>query len=227
LNRAPSNRVEAAADIARLVAEHHAWVYRAAYRLCGSVADAEDLTQQTFLTAQRALAQLREPAAARGWLGAILRTGFLKGVRKRRPLSAESHDVDLHDFAAPIADEPAVDGEALQQALGTLSDDSRLILTMFYFEDLSYRDIAEQLEVPIGTVMSRLSRAKEQLRRNLGPNAASNSGDTANDDVTKPGLIDAAPINTAPTNNTATTKTEMTNERDEASRQTARARLSP
>jgi RNA polymerase sigma-70 factor, ECF subfamily len=216
------NRSEAA-DIARLVAEHHAWVYRAAYRLCGSVADAEDLTQQTFLTAQRALAQLREPAAARGWLGAILRTGFLKGVRKRRPLSAESHDVDLHDFAAPIAEEPAVDGEALQGALGDLSDDSRLILTMFYFEELSYRDIAEQLEVPIGTVMSRLSRAKEQLRRKLGPQhhaESGNSGDpsnhTANDDTAKPGP-----------NNSATTKTETTNERDEASRQAARARLSP
>jgi RNA polymerase sigma-70 factor, ECF subfamily len=157
------------ADIARLVAEHHAWVYRAAYRLCGSSADAEDLTQQTFLTAQRALAQLREPAAARGWLATILRTGFLKGVRKRQPLSAESHDVDLHQFAAPIADTPAIDGEMLQVALADLSDDARLILTMFYFEELSYRDIAEQLEVPLGTVMSRLSRAKDQLRRRLAP----------------------------------------------------------
>jgi RNA polymerase sigma-70 factor (ECF subfamily) len=185
------NPVEAATEIAQLVAEHHAWVYRAAYRLCGSVADAEDLTQQTFLTAQRALAQLREPAAARGWLGAILRTGFLKQVRKRRPLSAESHDVDLHDFAAPIADEPAFDGEALQGALAALSEDARLILTMFYFEELSYRDIAEQLEVPIGTVMSRLSRAKEQLRRRLGPavvddrEAGPNSNNTQNTDSTQ------------------------------------------
>jgi len=158
-----------AADIARLVAEHHAWVYRAAYRLCGSVADAEDLTQQTFLTAQRALAQLREPAAARGWLGAILRTGFLKGVRKRRPLAAESHDVDLQEFAGPIAEGPAIDGETLEGALAGLSDDSRLILTMYYFEELSYREIAAHLDVPIGTVMSRLSRAKEQLRRRLAP----------------------------------------------------------
>jgi RNA polymerase sigma-70 factor, ECF subfamily len=212
-----------AADIARLVAEHHAWVYRAAYRLCGSVADAEDLTQQTVLTAQRALAQLREPAAARGWLGAILRTGFLKGVRKRRPLSAESHDVDLHEFAAPTPDEPAVDGESLAGALGALSDDSRLILTMFYFEELSYRDIAEQMEVPIGTVMSRLSRAKEQLRRKLGPppgaasnsttsnSTTSNTGEMANDDSAKPGIA----------------KTGTGNERDEASRQAARARLAP
>jgi RNA polymerase sigma-70 factor (ECF subfamily) len=169
LNQPPSDQVKGAADIARLVAEHHAWVYRAAYRLCGSVADAEDLTQQTFLSAQRALAQLREPAAARGWLGAILRTGFLKGVRKRRPLSAESHDVALDDFAGPIAEDPAIDGETLAAALAGLSDDSRLILTMFYFEELSYRDIAAQLEVPLGTVMSRLSRAKEQLRRKLAP----------------------------------------------------------
>ena len=172
------NRPEAA-DIAQLVAEHHAWVYRAAYRLCGSVADAEDLTQQTFLTAQRALAQLRESAAARSWLGAILRTSFLKGVRKKRPLSAESHDVDLHDFAAPVPEEPALDGETLQGALAGLSDDARLILTMFYFEELSYRDIARELDVPIGTVMSRLSRAKDQLRRRLDPVVEKPAGDEA------------------------------------------------
>ena len=55
-------------DIARLVAEHHAAVYRYAYRLSGSVPDGEDLTQEVFLTAQQKLGQLRDPARARSWL---------------------------------------------------------------------------------------------------------------------------------------------------------------
>ncbi|MCE9605288.1 MAG: sigma-70 family RNA polymerase sigma factor [Planctomycetia bacterium] len=155
------------ADITRLVAEHHAAVYRAAFRLSGSTADAEDLTQQTFLTAHRSLGQLRDQRAALGWLMAILRSCFLKAYRKRRPLSADHCDLDLELCAASIPPESEIDAEQLQNALNELSADARLMLTMFYFEDLSYREIAAATDTPIGTVMSRLSRAKEQLRRKL------------------------------------------------------------
>jgi RNA polymerase sigma-70 factor (ECF subfamily) len=153
------------ADITRLVAEHHAVVYRAAYRLSGSTADAEDLAQQTFLTAHRSLAQLRDERAALGWLMAILRSCFLKMCRKRRPLAAD--DLDLDSCAAEVPEESEVDPERLQHALDELSPEARVMLTMFYFDDLSYREIAAATEIPIGTVMSRLSRAKEQLRRKL------------------------------------------------------------
>lgn len=154
-------------DIARLAAEHHASVYRAAYRLCGSPTDAEDLTQQTFLIAQRSLDQLRDVGAARAWLAAILRSCFLKSVRRRRPLTAADRELDLTQVPGPIPESSSVDPERLQTALDALPDDGRLILHLFYFEDQSYRDIAASLDVPIGTVMSRLSRAKEQLRRRL------------------------------------------------------------
>ena len=154
-------------DIARLAAEHHASVYRAAYRLCGSASDAEDLTQQTFLIAQRSLDQLREASAARAWLGAILRSCFLKSVRRRRPLNAADRELDLSLVPGPIPEPSLVDSERLQTALEGLPTEGRLILHLFYFEDQSYRDIAASLDVPIGTVMSRLSRAKEQLRRRL------------------------------------------------------------
>ena len=60
-----------------------------------------------------------------------------------------------------------VDQEELGKALAELPDEFRLVVLMFYFEDLSYKEIAEQLELPIGTVMSRLSRAKGHLRRRL------------------------------------------------------------
>lgn len=154
-------------DIARLAAEHHASVYRAAYRLCGSAADAEDLTQQTFLIAQRSLDQLRNAAAARAWLSAILRSCFLKTVRRRRPLTAADRELDLTLVPGPIPEPSLVDSERLQTALDSLSSEARLILHLFYFDDLPYREIATTLEVPVGTVMSRLSRAKEQLRRRL------------------------------------------------------------
>ena len=66
----------------------------------------------------------------------------------------------------------SIDREELAAALDELPDEFRLVLLMFYFEDLSYQKIAEQLDIPIGTVMSRLSRAKEHLRRRLTPEDA-------------------------------------------------------
>src|SRR5262245_578763 len=69
-------------DVATLVAEHHAELFRYAYRLTGSVHDAEDLTQQTFLTAQAKLDQLRDAACARSWLYAIVRNTYLKSRRQ-------------------------------------------------------------------------------------------------------------------------------------------------
>ena len=82
-------------DIAGLVAEHHQAVYRYGYRLCGSVADAEDLTQQAFLPAQQKLDQLRKPESARSWLFTILRNCFLKSVRRPEPLLDGSLELDI------------------------------------------------------------------------------------------------------------------------------------
>ncbi|MBL9090118.1 MAG: sigma-70 family RNA polymerase sigma factor [Planctomycetaceae bacterium] len=157
----------AALDIGQLVAEHYEFVYRAAYRLTGSATDAEDVAQQTFLAAHRNLAQLREAAAARGWLAAILRNCFWKACRRRQPLSAEAIEFDLDGVAAVVPEESIVDSERLQLALNRLSAEARVILTMFYFEQLSYVEIAAQLEIPLGTVMSRLARAKRRLRELL------------------------------------------------------------
>lgn len=156
-------------EVAALVAEHYAAVYRYAYRLCGGTAEAEDLTQQVFLNAQRKLDQLRGVESARGWLFAILRNCFLSTRRQTAPLSlgVELPWDELPENASPPS---AVDSELLQTALSALPDEYRLVLLMFYFEDYSYREIAERLELPIGTVMSRLSRAKSALRSSIwGP----------------------------------------------------------
>ena len=143
------------ARIARLVVDHHADVYRYAYRLAGSAVDAEDLTQQTFLAAQVNLGQLRSAEAARSWLFAILRNCYLKSRRRRLPVNAASVEIDVNEIPAPTTASP-IDRERLQAALDELPEEHKLVLLMFYFEDCSYREMAAQLDVPLGTVMSRL-----------------------------------------------------------------------
>jgi RNA polymerase sigma-70 factor, ECF subfamily len=150
-------------DVAQLVADHHRAVYQYAYRLTGSVQDAEDLAQQVFLIAQRKIGQLRNMDAAGSWLFAILRNCFLRGKQRRRPALAGDLDLDVDLIPAEGLPEGGDSGR-LQEALNRLPELFRLVVVMFYFEECSYREIADELELPIGTVMSRLARAKDQLR---------------------------------------------------------------
>jgi len=160
-------------DLTALVKEHHAVVYRYAARLCGCPVEAEDLTQQAFLIAHQKVHQLRAAVAARAWLLAVVRSCFLKSVRKPRPMPAADIDLLVNEAADNGSPVDPIDREELAAALDELPEEFRLVLLMFYFEELSYQQIAEQLEVPMGTVMSRLSRAKEHLRRRLAPEDAS------------------------------------------------------
>ena len=157
----------ASVDFPALIVAHHAPLYRYAYRLCGCAAEADDLTQQTFLVAQRKLHQLREADRAGAWLYAVLRSCFLKSLRRQRPATAASLNLEVEQVAdrAPAVED--IDRERLAAALADLPEEFRLVVLMFYFEELSYQEIAEQLEIPIGTVMSRLSRGKGHLRRRL------------------------------------------------------------
>lgn len=155
------------ADIARLVADHHAALYRYAYRLSGSQADAEDLVQQTFVTAQMHLDQVRSCDRVRSWLYAVLRNAFLKSRRRLAPVPAADLKVALDNIPEELPEQPLVDAEELQAALDSLPEEFRVVVLMFYFEQSSYKEIAEELGLPIGTVMSRLSRAKSQLRLKL------------------------------------------------------------
>lgn len=151
--------------IETLIARFHGDVYRYAYRLCGRVQDAEDLAQQVFLIAHQRLEQLRDPANARAWLLAITRSQYCRMCRRKRPLLADDSEFQLDGVADDVPEE--LDIEALDLALASLDDDFRVVLLMFYMEQLSYREIAEQLGIPIGTVMSRLARAKARLRQTL------------------------------------------------------------
>lgn len=184
-------------DVAQLAAEHQATVYRAAYRLCGSAVDAEDLTQQTFLAAYRSREQLRDPAAARGWLSAILRSCFLKSLRKRRPATVADEEFDWNGIPGPAPEPTSVDPERLQTALDGLSPESRVMLVLYYFENQSYREIATALELPIGTVMSRLSRAKEQLRRKILAIEKEQEAKTTSNGTANSGAVPRRPAKTS------------------------------
>jgi RNA polymerase sigma-70 factor (ECF subfamily) len=153
--------------IEALVEAHYAPLYRYAFRLSGAAQEAEDLTQETFCLAQNKLHQLREPDRAKSWLFSILRNAYLHRLRsskleKQVPLDGIA---ELPDRAAEPA--PIVDSAQLQKALNELPEGFRTPIILYYFEDFSYRDIAEQMSVPLGTVMSRLARAKTFLRQRL------------------------------------------------------------
>ncbi len=154
-------------DLERLVACHHAALYRYAFRLSGTAADAEDLTQQVYLSVQARPEQLVGVENERAWLFTILRNAFLKSIRRRRPLRASDLEMSLEHIPDEIGDESPLDGEKLQAALADLPDEFKFVLLMYYFEDCSYQEIAQRLQVPLGTVMSRLSRAKSHLRSRL------------------------------------------------------------
>lgn len=150
-----------------LVHEHHATLFRYAYWLTGSQQDAEDVLQQTFLIAHQKLDQVRDPLATRSWLFTVLRSCFLKSKRRRRPVSFADFDLDVDHVVDPLPIRADIDEEKLLAAIHALPDAYKLVTLMFYFEDLSYKQIAKQLDIPTGTVMSRLSRAKAHLRQAL------------------------------------------------------------
>jgi len=152
--------------IVDLVEQHYVLLYRYAYRLSGSSVEAEDLTQQTFLIAQTKLVQLRNPSHAKAWLFTIIRNAYLKSQRGQRNMNILS----LEQIAEPTDSLPVevvIESGELQHILNEMPEEYRTPLILFYFEEISYREIAAQMQLPIGTVMSRLSRAKTFLRQRI------------------------------------------------------------
>src|SRR5262245_56487690 len=151
----------------RLVDDQYAALYRYAYRLSGTADAAADLTQEAFCKAQAQFGQLRDSSRAKAWLLTILRNAYLhrlRAERQHREVPLEWADCLGREYPDPF---PDVDPRRLQELLNEMPEGFRTPLILFYFEEFSYRDIAEQMELPIGTVMSRLARAKAQLRERL------------------------------------------------------------
>jgi RNA polymerase sigma factor (sigma-70 family) len=147
--------------------------YNLALWLARNESDAQDVVQEAALRAYRFFDRF-DGRDARAWFLTIVRNSFYSSLRKKgSPERHESLDLDVHDIAA---DSPTPDVEVLRNltrqqlwdAMGELSVEIREALVLREFEDLSYREIAELTSVPIGTVMSRLSRGRRQLQQSLG-----------------------------------------------------------
>lgn len=165
-------------DFASMTLDHAAALYRTAYHLAGNVAEAEDLTQETYLRAYRGFAGFRG-GDVRAWLLTILRHVYLDECRRRQHMPViESVDEDALAFSAsdsqawsPSAESEALrclPSEAIDRAFAALPPDWRLVVLLADVEELPYREIAEILAIPVGTVMSRLYRARKRLQTQLG-----------------------------------------------------------
>ena len=156
----------------QIVDAHYGALYRFALSLARSEADASDLTQQTFYVWATKGHALREVNKVKSWLFTTLYREFLRGRRRGERISS----LDTVPEGEAAAVEPgmvdAMDSQAVMAALQEVDENFRAPLTLFYLEELSYQEIAETLDVPIGTVMSRLSRGKAQLRTRLNAKRA-------------------------------------------------------
>lgn len=151
-------------------------VYRVALRLAGEEALAEDLVQETMLKAYRAWHQYRHGTNLRAWLLTILRNTFINQYRrtKRAGPQVDVHAIEAHTVFGEVQEidpegaffDRIVDDEVLR-AIDALPDEFRETLVLSDVEGLPYAEIAEITGVPIGTVKSRLFRARQALQREL------------------------------------------------------------
>ena len=162
-----------AIDPDELVGNYYAPLYRFGLSLSRNEADAGDLVQQTFYTWATKGHQLRDTSRVKTWLFTTLYRDFLA---KKRHADRFVDTEDASNFVEPMHIAPSVidslDAAIVQKALHALDDRYRAPVTLFYMQQHSYREIAEILHVPIGTVMSRISRGKAELRRQLSDSSA-------------------------------------------------------
>jgi len=157
-------------------------VYNIAYRMVGNEADARDLSQEAFLRVYRGLRRVEPGIPLESWLHRIVSNLYIDLLRKRPRVRVESLDVPLptprgevlREFPdATFSPEAVLEKErldrAIQGALGALSADLRLAVVLSDVEGFSYEEIATILRVPLGTVKSRLHRARQILQQRLRP----------------------------------------------------------
>lgn len=158
---------------------HSNLLYNYALRMTNNTADAEDLLQETFLKAYRFWDQYEQGTNIRAWLFRILKNSFINRYRKE---SKEPETVDFDDvqnYYTSLKDDSAEPGESKQnwfaglleddvaQAVADLPDDFRTVVILCDIEGLTYEEIADFVDVPLGTVRSRLHRGRRLLREKL------------------------------------------------------------
>jgi RNA polymerase sigma-70 factor, ECF subfamily len=155
-------------------------LYSGALRMTRNPADAEDLVQETYLRGYRAFEGFTEGTNLRAWLFRILTNAYINSYRakQRRPQEAELDDVEdfylYRHLATATASRSAEDSlfemftdDEVKAALEDLPENFRIPVLLADVEDFSYKEIAEMLEIPIGTVMSRLHRGRKAMQKRL------------------------------------------------------------
>ncbi len=153
-------------------------LYSTAYRMSRNRQDAEDLLQETYLRAYKYYDKFQEGTNFKAWLFKILKNTFINRYRKRQRQPLKNSFDEIEDafesqlLESPLTARGATPEEELmvdsldqdvQRALEALSDDYRIAVELADLQGLSYREIAEQLDIPLGTVMSRLYRGRRKL----------------------------------------------------------------
>jgi RNA polymerase sigma-70 factor, ECF subfamily len=154
-----------ATNLTPIVDRFYGPLYQFAVRLTRSESDAADLVQETFFTLIQHLHRIRDLSKIKCWLFTTLRRNFLMEVRHR----AKHREVEfLPDVHGLKTEDPShwstLDALSVRKALLELDESYRAALQLFYVKNLSYREIGKALEIPIGTVMSRLARGKARLK---------------------------------------------------------------
>jgi len=160
-------------DLQTLVDRHYVSLYQFAVSLTHNEHEASDLTQQVFMVWVSKGHQLREGSKVKTWLFTTLYREFLQKQRRqtRFPhLELAQADDELPTVSPTVAAD--LDSRVALDALGQLDETFRAPLALFYLEEYSYKEIAEILEIPLGTVKSRLARGVAQLQQLLTPRAA-------------------------------------------------------
>lgn len=152
----------------RWVGDYTDDLYRFAFRICGDADTAEDLVQETFYHAWKSMDKVRDKAKARAWLFQTLRFRYAHLVRDRsRRIRASVSTSDLAEQIVDPGPSPVirlVDRDALQVALNKLDEDLKTPLLKVFLQGLTCRETAEALNIPLGTVLSRIHRARRKLR---------------------------------------------------------------
>jgi RNA polymerase sigma-70 factor (ECF subfamily) len=153
-----------------IVREHYEPLLRFAMNLTGVESDARDLTQQTFYIWATKGHQLRDLSKAKTWLFTTLNRAFLTGQRKQIRFPHHNLEDLSKELPAPC---PELLGQAdcsqVLPALASVDEVYQAAVALYYLEDHSYKDIAVELDVPIGTVKSRIARGIAQLRKHFLP----------------------------------------------------------
>lgn len=153
-------------DFERLVDTHHAPLYRFAMSLTRNEDEAGELVQETFLVWATKGHQLSDAAKVKSWLFTTLHRDFLG--RRRRQIRFPHHELDEVQAELPEIEDTtiqSIDWPVVLQCLGQLQDVFQAPVALFYLEDYSYNEIAGILEIPLGTVKSRIARGIAQLQQ--------------------------------------------------------------